>query len=445
MPEDVAGPANPEGTAISRRASTSPPDSVGAPALAPARSATFGEVFALGEFRALWLAQILSVSGDQLARVALTLLVFDRTQSSLLAAVTFAASVIPTVLGGVALSGIADRLPRREIMIACDLGRAGLVAAMVLPGMPIAALVGLLFLVTLISAPFTSARAALYPEILVGDRYVVGTAITLTTLQFAQVLGFAVAGVLVGSFGVTTSLVIDAVTFIVSAAITRLWVQVRPAARAGVHQGGIALMTMMGGLRFVFADPALRFPMFLGWLVAVLDVHEGISVPLAASLGWGAVAVGMILASNALGSCLGAIGFARLVQPAWRLRWMGPLAVASCTVLILFALMPTLPWVLVILAVSGVFSCYLLAANAAFVTAAPPELRSQAFGIAQAGMSLGQGTAMIAAGAAAQRFSPSIVIAACGSIGAVVAMVIVASRSRSRHVRSVRQQAHFEQ
>jgi hypothetical protein len=394
-----------------------------------ARSATFGEVFAVGEFRALWLAQILSVSGDQLARVALTLLVFGRTQSSLLAAVTFAASVIPTALGGVALSGIADRLPRRQVMIACDLGRAGLVAAMVLPGMPIAALVGLLFLVTLISAPFTSARAALYPEILVGDRYVVGTAITLTTLQFAQVLGFAVAGVLVSSFGVITSLVGDAVTFIMSAAIIRLWVHTRPAARARAHRGGIALTSMMGGLRFAFADPGLRFPMLLGWLVAFLDVHEGISAPLAASLGGGAVAVGVILAAGALGSSLGAIGFGRLVEPARRLRWMGPLAVTSCAVLTLFALAPTLPWALVILAVSGVFSCYLLAANAAFVSAAPPELRSQAFGVAQGGMSLGQGVAMIAAGAATQHFSPSIVIAVCGVIGAVVAVIIVVSRS----------------
>jgi MFS family permease len=428
MPKDVAGPATPEGTAISRRASTSPPDSVGPSALATARSATFGEVFALGEFRALWLAQILSVSGDQLARVALTLLVFSQTQSSLLAAVTFAASVIPTALGGVALSGIADRLPRRKVMIACDLGRAGLIAAMVLPGMPIAALVGLLFLVTLIGAPFTSARAALYPDILVGDRYVVGTAITLTTLQFAQVLGFAVAGVLVSLFGVTTSLAADAVTFIVSAAIIRLWVHARPAARIRAHREDVAPTGLLGDLRLVVTDPKLRFPMLLGWLTAFLDVHEGISAPLAASLGGGAVAVGMILASGALGSSLGAIGFGRLIGPARRLRWMGPLAVTSCAVLALFVLQPTLPWVLVILAASGVCSCYLLAANARFVSAAPPELRSQAFGVAQGGMSLGQGAAMVAAGAAAQHFSPSIVIAVCGVIGATVALIIVASR-----------------
>ena len=49
----------------------------------------------------------------------------------------------------------------------------------------------LLVLVTTISAPFSSARAALYPDILAGDRYVLGTAVTLTTIQFAQVMGFA--------------------------------------------------------------------------------------------------------------------------------------------------------------------------------------------------------------------------------------------------------------
>src|SRR5260370_28067033 len=74
---------------------------LGAPAsdTAPPR-ATFGAVFAVGEFRALWAAQVLSVTGDQLARVALTLLVFDRTHSALLAAVTFAASVVPAFIGG---------------------------------------------------------------------------------------------------------------------------------------------------------------------------------------------------------------------------------------------------------------------------------------------------------------------------------------------------------
>ena len=175
---------------------------------------------------------MLSVGGDQLARVALTLLVYDRTHSSLLAAITFAASVVPAFIGGITLSGLADRFPRRRVMIACDLARVVLVAVMAISGMPIAVLVVLLFLVTLIGAPFLSGRAALVADLLTGDLYVLGTAVTMTTMQFAQVLGFAVGGAVVGFFGVQTSLLIDAGTFALSAVITCVWVRSWPAVRA---------------------------------------------------------------------------------------------------------------------------------------------------------------------------------------------------------------------
>jgi predicted MFS family arabinose efflux permease len=100
-------------------------------------------------------------------------------------------------------------------------------------------------------------------------------------------------------------------------------------------------------------------------------------------------------------------------------------------VLILFAFRPGLPAALAILVVSGIFDCYQLAANAEFVRLTPPPQRSQAFGIAQGGMSLGQGTAMILAGAAAERVAPSMVIAASGAIGLVVAAVVALSKSPS--------------
>src|ERR1700722_693644 len=109
-----------------------------------AQRATYREVFAVAEFRALWLAQLLSVAGDQLAKVALTVLVYDRTHSSLLAAVTFAASFVPGFLGGLTLSGLADRLPRRTVMIACDVIRGVLVLIMAAPGVPLPVIVALL-------------------------------------------------------------------------------------------------------------------------------------------------------------------------------------------------------------------------------------------------------------------------------------------------------------
>ncbi|MGH3410373.1 MAG: MFS transporter, partial [Streptosporangiaceae bacterium] len=52
--------------------------------------ATFRTVFAVREFRALWFSVVLSAAGDRLALVALTLLVYSRTRSPLLAAMTYA-------------------------------------------------------------------------------------------------------------------------------------------------------------------------------------------------------------------------------------------------------------------------------------------------------------------------------------------------------------------
>ncbi len=399
-------------------------------------------MFAVAEFRALLMAQLLSLVGDQLARVALTVLVYDRTRSALLAAITFVASIVPTFIGGVTLAWLADRYPRRGVMIACDLVRCALVLVMVVPGMPLAVLVVLLFVVTLVGAPFTSARAAIYPDVLAGDRYVVGTAVTLTTYQFAQVLGFGAGGAVVGFFGTRTSLVIDAATFAGSALVVRALVRRRPApasaasapAAAGGNPVASRLAGIAAGVRLVLARPALLTPMLFGWLAAFYNAPEGIVTPLARALGGGAVSVGVILAAQSLGQTVGALGFGRFVAPAARLRLMRPMAVATCAVLVLFAWRPDLVVSLLILGASGLCASYQMAANAAFVTAAPHEQRGQAFGLAQGGMSLGQGTVMILAGAAAQHFAPARVIAVCGAAGALMALAIALGPARRGRV-----------
>ena len=393
--------------------------------------ATFRDVFAVTEFRALWSAQLLSIIGDQLARVALTVLVFDQTRSPLLAAVTFAASLVPNFFGGVLLSPIADRLPRRQVMIGADLVSCLLVATMAVPGVPLAAMIILLAAVTMVGALFQASRAATMPDVLAGDRYVLGTAVTITTMQFAQVLGFALGGVAVAFLHLRTSLLTDAATFAASAVITRIWVRSRPAAarpatrthriRGSLGRGSASAAA---GLRLVFGQAALRTPMLFGWLCAFYNVPEGVATPLAAAVGASAAAVGLILASSALGSTVGALCFSRFVAPAQRIRWMGPLAVAACGLLILFAAQPGLAGVLIILTASGLCTCYQLAANASFVTATPPDQRSQAFGVAQGGINLGQGLVIVLAGAAAERFTPDTVIWAGGALGTLCALVL---------------------
>jgi MFS family permease len=396
-----------------------------------ARRASFRDVFAVHQFRALWLAQLLSVAGDQMARVALTLLVYQRTHSTVLAAVTFVMGMLPVFVGGALLSGLGDRLPRRAVMIGCDLARAVLVAIMVIPGVPLAVLVVLLFATTAGNAPFTSARAAVYPDILTGDRYLVGTAVTLTTSQFAQVVGFAAGGAIAGLAGVRACLLADVASFLVSALLIRLGVAVRPAARPdrtgeqdNTSRRPVPLAGAVAGARLVFSRPALRTPMLLAWLAAFYNAPEGVATPFAHQLHGGGAAAGLLLAAPAAGYTASALVFGRLVSPAARGRLMVPLATACSALLILVALRPGLPGVLVILAASGACACFQVAAQAAFVAAAPDSQRSQAFGLATAGLTLGQGTAMIVAGAAAQHFTATAVVTVAGLAGTASALAL---------------------
>jgi len=81
---------------------------------------SYREVFAVAEFRALWTAQVLSSAGDQFAQVAIAIWVYRRTHSAFLTALAYALTYLPPIAGGPLLSGLADRVPRRRVMIACD-------------------------------------------------------------------------------------------------------------------------------------------------------------------------------------------------------------------------------------------------------------------------------------------------------------------------------------
>ncbi len=385
--------------------------------------ATFRDVFAVREFRALWLSMVLSVAGDRLALVALTLLVYGRTRSPLLAAIVYAAGYLPWVIGGLFLADVADRRSRRSVMVFCDAVRAVLVAAMTVPGVPIAALVALLFAVTMFAPPFESARAAITPDILSGERYVLGTAVIQTTFLGGQVAGAVAGGVAVAFIGVRPSLVIDAATFVLSGLLIALGTRARPAAQAdGAQESPWA--RMRGGIRLVFGDPALRTLLMFGWLVVFYTIPEGIAAPYAHSLGGGPIATGLVIASTAFSTTIVTPLFTRFVRPRRRLALMGPLAVLTCATLVATALRPALAVSLAIFSLSAAFGIYQVAANTAFVVRVPSERRAQAFGIANMGVIVGQGAAFVAAGAAAELFSPAAVIAVGGGLGAISGLVL---------------------
>jgi sugar phosphate permease len=99
--------------------------------------------------------------------------------------------------------------------------------------------------------------------------------------------------------------------------------------------------------------------------------------------------------------------------------------VAASLILVTCLARPNLPGLLAIVAASGLLASYQIAANAAFVLAAPDDRRGQAYAIANGGMNLGQGVLYVLAGAAASAVTPATVVALSGLLGAALAVWLI--------------------
>lgn len=381
------------------------------------------QVFAVREYRAVWAADLLSVIGDQLARVALAVLVYGRTGSAAWAAATYALTFLPAILGGVLLGGLADRYARRAVLVAADVGRAVLVGVMAVPGLPLPALCALLVVVVLLGAPHTAARGALLPELLPGDLYERGLAVSQITGQTAQVVGFAAGGLLVAVVSPASALALDAATFAVAAVVFRFGLARRPRPDGGRGTGS-GYFDLLAGVTDIAGDPRRRALVLLVWMVGLYVVPEALAAPYAAQVGAGPAVVGLLMAADPLGSVLGAWLFVRFVAPRRRARLIGVLAVAAGVPLLFTALVPAVPVALLLFGVSGMAStAYVMQAQASFVRATPAAFRGRAIGIAASGIVAGQGVAVLAGGLLADLWTPSTAVAVCAAVGVLVAMV----------------------
>lgn len=356
-----------------------------------------GEVLSVREFRALWLAEAISIAGDQLAKVALALVVYSRTGSALWAAVVYALSFLPALAGGLGLAQLADRYPRRTVMVVGSALEAGLVAVMALPGMPLAAMCSLLVAVGIAQAPALAAQNAITRDVFTDDdEYYRSQDIRGITTNTVMLLGLAGAGVLVAAVGSSVALFIDAGTFAVAALLVRLVVRQRPQPGLTEHTSWLA------GLRYVRADPRLRTLLWLSWLVGLAIVPEGLAAPLAAQLGVPKDGVGWLLAADPLGYVVGAFVLSRYVSTELRQRLIGTLATASVAILVLFVFEPSLPVALVLLASAGATGAYQITVGATFTSWVPNSVRGGAYGVARTGLRVAQGIGIAAGGALAQ-------------------------------------------
>ncbi|MFC7830890.1 MFS transporter [Streptomyces sp. NPDC057375] len=136
-------------------------------------------------------------------------MVFTRSASVGPAALAYALTLLPELIGGPLLSWLADRYPRRELMMGCDLARMGLVGAMAIPGPPLWLLCVLLVLMQLLESPYLAARSALLATTMPGERYLAAAVVNVTS-QVGQLAGLALGGMAVALLASSLALLIDA-------------------------------------------------------------------------------------------------------------------------------------------------------------------------------------------------------------------------------------------
>lgn len=205
------------------------------------------------DLRRIWIAQFLSQAGDWAARIALSILVLERSGSAAWSALVVTASVLPWVGLGQLLSPLGDRFARRNVMVACDLARAAAFAALVIP-MPVPVLLSLTFLAAIPTPPFAAARSALLAEVAPAELYGDAVALSQLTNQMTLIAGYLGGGLLVAAIGARGALLLNGASFLASALVlVRLTVGRRPVA-AGPGDVG----RLRAGARAVWRDPVIR-------------------------------------------------------------------------------------------------------------------------------------------------------------------------------------------
>jgi MFS family permease len=380
----------------------------------------FRDVFAMGEFRALWIAEVLSVLGDQFARVALAVLVFGETSSASWTALAFALSYVPAMLGGVLLSGLADRYSRRELMVVTDLVRAVVAGAMALSFLPLPVLMGLVGVLAFARGPFKAAQLALLPTVL-GAAFLTGLVIRHMSGQAAQLLGLVSGGLLLVIVDPYVALGVNAVSFLGAALVVQVGVRKRPGPRALVTEDGDRT-GVVGALRWIWRDRRLRGLVAVSWLIGCMVTPEGLAAPYAATVGATVVGVGLLMAADPAGSIVGA-WLAQRIPESSRHRTIVPLAAVGAVPLGVVVFAPGL-WVSIgLFAVVGVCStAYLLLAQEEYTRRVPDHRRGLIGGLVSSGVTASQGLVVLGAGVVADYTSPALAIASAGLVFAVLAV-----------------------
>ncbi|MFE3455219.1 MFS transporter [Nonomuraea sp. NPDC059194] len=189
----------------------------------------------LTDFRWFLSAQVVSLLGTSMAPVALAFGVLDASGSTSDLGVVLTVHMVPLLAFLLVGGAVADRLPRRTVLVAAHLGSAltqGGVAALLLTGryalLPVAALG---FLGGILAAFTTPALRSIVPQLVPGDRIRQANALLASARNTTKILGPSLSGITVAATGGGPAIAFDALTYLLAAGfLTRLSLTAAPTA-----------------------------------------------------------------------------------------------------------------------------------------------------------------------------------------------------------------------
>ncbi len=330
-------------------------------------------------YRRYFTGQVISLSGNWMQTVAALWLVLSLTGSGVAVGLTTALQFLPMLLFGAWGGLLADRFPKRRLLIVTQtlmaLPAIGLFAVTeagtVAPWMVYVAVLAM----GAVNAVDNPTRQSFVIEMVGSDRVVNAVSLNSVIVQAARIVGPAIAGLLIAAVGVGPCFAVNALTF--AAMIIALWsmdpAQLRSAPPAGREPGAIR-----AGLRYVRRTPALAVPLALMALVGTFGFNFQVVLPLLArfSFDGGAGAYAALVSAMGVGSVAGALVTGARGRTGPRLIAAAALAFGASA--LLAATMPALALEIPVLALLGAAAVTFAASiNSTLQLAVEPAMRGR--------------------------------------------------------------------
>lgn len=289
-------------------------------------------------FRLLWIGESISVLGDQFHLIALPWLVLQLTGDALAMGTVLAIAGIPRAVFMLVGGALTDRFSARNIMLASNVIRTGLVgllAALTMTGqIELWMLYLFAFLFGLADAFFFPAQSSIVPHLVSTAQLGPANALIQGTAQLSTFAGPVLAGIMIALLsgpnaapdappeleGIALALGIDAATFSVSA-LTLALISVRHATGSADGTGESVLRSIRGGIAYAWRHVTLRVYFIVVAAINLLvngPIAVGIPVLADRRLPEGAAAFGIVMSAFGGGALLGMVAAAGLPRPALR-------------------------------------------------------------------------------------------------------------------------------